>query len=133
MLKEKGEAVNQIDLDYLKALEIGEKKEYNLRAGRQKPSPIIPMIPKNVSKPVTTFVKQDGKVESDEESLNASAVIETKIEPRVTRGANRENVEVEEEFYDDFPIEIIKKYNLKISNKRKEEIYLSRRRKTNLK
>jgi hypothetical protein len=51
----------------------------------------------------------------------------------VTRGANRENVEVEEEFYDDFPIEIIKKYNLKISNKRKEEIYLSRRRKTNLK
>lgn len=36
ILKEKGDAVNQVDLDYLKALEIGEKKEYNLRAGRQR-------------------------------------------------------------------------------------------------
>ena len=33
-MKEKGEGVNQVDLDYLKALEIGEKKEYNLREGR---------------------------------------------------------------------------------------------------
>ena len=42
-----------MDLDYLKALEIGEKKEYNLRAGRQR-SPINPKTSKNFIKLVST-------------------------------------------------------------------------------
>ena len=102
-----------MDLDYLKALEIGEKKEYNLRAGRQR-------SPKLFIKPMGTVIKKDEKVETEEQS--EIAAVDTKIEPRVTRGQQQVNKSVEEEFYDDFPIEIIKKYNLKISNKRKEEI-----------
>lgn len=47
-----------MDLDYLKALEIGEKKEYNLRAGRQR-SPINLMVPKITIKPVTVTIKQE--------------------------------------------------------------------------
>ena len=46
------------------------------------------MIPKNFVKPVTV-VKQEEKVEPDEDS-ERPAVVDTKIEPRVTRGANRE-------------------------------------------
>ena len=52
---------------------------------------------------------------------------EKKISPRVTRGTNKDQDEAEDGFYDDFPVEIIKKFNLKISNKRKGEIYKSRR------
>ena len=47
-----------MDLDYLKALEIGEKKEYNLRAGRQR-SPINLKVLKNSNKPVTASIKQE--------------------------------------------------------------------------
>ena len=92
------------------------------------------MMPKPTIKPITATVKQEDKVEAEEQP---EVAVDTKIEPRVTRGAQRDqkqvNNSVTEEFYDDFPIEIIKKYNLKISNKRKEEIALGRRRKTNLK
>jgi len=81
-------------------------------------------MPKLFIKPVVTVIKKEENVEPEEQS--EIAAVDTKIEPRVTRGANRDqqqvNKSVEEEFYDDFPIEIIKKYNLKISNKRKEEI-----------
>lgn len=87
------------------------------------------MMPK--IKPVA--IKQEDKVESGSET----PAVDTKIEPRVTRQQRDQkqanSKQVEEEFYDDFPIEIIKKYNLKISNKRKEEIAMGRRRKTNLK
>ena len=91
-------------------------------------------MPKPIIKLINATVKQEDKVEAEEQS---EVVVDTKIEPRVTRGAQRDqkqvNNSVTEEFYDDFPIEIIKKYNLKISNKRKEEIALGRRRKTHLK
>ena len=78
--------------------------------------------------------QQDKPKEKVSSSSEPSAPIEAKITPRITRGANKETKESKEEFYDDFPIDIIKKYNLKISKARREEIYKSRKtRKTNLK
>jgi hypothetical protein len=77
-------------------------------------------MPKLFIKPVVTVLKKEENVEPEEQS--EIAAVDNKIEPRVTRGQQQVNKTVEEEFYDDFPIEIIKKYNLKISNKRKEEI-----------
>jgi len=46
------------------------------------------MIIKSFSKPITP-IKQEIKVEADDESERPN-IVDTKIEPRVTRGANRD-------------------------------------------
>jgi len=87
-----------LDADFQAALDIQDRKEYNIR--KRKPS----------------------------QNMNEQSLLKKTGLIRNYNNMHREKNKVDEGFFDDWPEEIIKKYKLKVSQKKHDEIYSSNKR-----